>query len=57
MTRNEKEWVSHQPKSYSMYKVKVPTNLKNEKKEVEGGGGGCLAAARWQRQRAGGGGC
>jgi hypothetical protein len=44
MTRNEKEWVSHQPKSYIMYKVKVL--ILNEKKEVEGGGGGCLAARR-----------
>ena len=38
MTRNEKEWVSHQPKSYLLYKVvKVP--ILNEKKGVEGGGG------------------
>jgi hypothetical protein len=49
MTKNEKEWVSHQPKSYSMYKVKVP--ILNKKKEVKGGGGGCLAAARGRRRR------
>jgi hypothetical protein len=56
MTRNEKEWVSHQPKSYLLYKVKVLTNLKR-KKGSRGrrrrllGGSAVAAAARGRRRR------